>query len=122
MFSRILTLVITCATWSTTFSQGNLPEIKFGDVPNADLQMTSYASDTSAEAVVLADFGDINFRFDNDAPYYELERHRRIKILKRSGFDYGDVSISFYSEDRLEQIKKIDAIVHNPDGSSTVLK
>jgi len=122
MFSRIVTLVIACNAWSLAFAQGNLPEIDFGKVPKSDLQMTAYSADTSAEAVVLADFGDINFRFDNDAPYYQLERHRRIKILKRSGFDYGDVTITYYSEDRIEEIKKIDAIVHNPDGSSTKLK
>lgn len=122
MFSRVLTLVIACTVGTMVLAQGNLPEIDFGKVPKADLQMTAYSPDTAAEAVVLADFGNINFRFDNDAPYHELERHRRIKILKRSGFDYGDVSISFYSENRLEEIKKIDAVVHNPDGSSTKLK
>jgi len=113
---------MTCSACTMAFAQGNLPEIDFGEVPKADLQMTTYAADTSAEAVVLADFGDINFRFDNDKPYFDLERHRRVKILKRSGFDYGDVSISFYSENRLEEIKKINAVVHNPDGSSTKLK
>lgn len=41
--------------------------MKWGKVDAADLQMTSYAADTAAEALVLADFGSVQFDFASGA-------------------------------------------------------
>lgn len=103
-------------------AQTDLPAMSFGKVSPADLAMTVYEQDSAAEAVVLGDYGLIDFRFDTGDPSIEFQRHRRIKILKRSGFDYGDISLGFYSGDNMEEIKKYEAIVHSPDGTKTKLK
>ncbi len=94
--------------------------MKWGKVDAADLQMTSYAADTAAEALVLADFGSVQFDFASGARII-LEHHKRIKILKRSGFGYADISLPFYHEDRLEDINSIKAQVIAPDGEITTL-
>ncbi|MDP4680574.1 MAG: hypothetical protein NWS46_09435 [Cyclobacteriaceae bacterium] len=57
--------------------------IKFGEVALEDLKMEVYENDSSASAVVLADFGTsfIDYRVDGFKVVYE--RHIRIKILNR---------------------------------------
>lgn len=96
-------------------------DIKWGDVPPEHLRMITFEADTAAEAVVLYDYGKLTFDFRSSDPKTVLERHTRIKILKRSGFSYGDISIPYYSKDRHEQVNKVKAIIHNPDGSSQKL-
>lgn len=99
----------------------NLPaqetSIKWGKIPDEELKMTTYALDTSAAALVLADIG--YFTYDLRAPdqLTELNVHRRIKILKRSGFSEGDIEIPFYSKDRYQDIVQLKAQIFNPDGS-----
>lgn len=34
----------------------------------------------------------------SESIHYNFEQHRRVKILKRSGFEKGDVAISFYKK------------------------
>ncbi|MEL7121624.1 MAG: transglutaminase, partial [Bacteroidota bacterium] len=64
--------------------------IKFGKVSKEELAMTIYPKDSSASAVILHDKGDLNFDFAGNDHGIILEKHRRIKILKKAGFDYGD--------------------------------
>lgn len=92
---------------------------KFGKVTNADLEMTVYDKDSSAAAVILFDKGDLKFDFNKGTDAYVFTRHRRIKILKRSAFDYGDIELSYYTDG--EELNSLKAMVHNPDGSSEKL-
>lgn len=67
--------------------------IKFGKVEMADLEMKAYAKDTSAEAVILCDFGTHNYAYrDGQGLKVTYERHRRIKILKKSGYEWATYS------------------------------
>jgi Domain of Unknown Function with PDB structure (DUF3857)/Transglutaminase-like superfamily len=85
------------------------PPIKFGEIPMEDMKMTSYESDSSAAAVILADFGEVNLMLTNLKESLEFERHVRIKILKKSGLDWATASILMYhsgsSEDRVTKLK-----------------
>lgn len=92
---------------------------KFGKVPEADLSMTVYEPDSSATAVVLFDVGNVDFDFNRGKAAYIFKRHKRIKILDRSAFDYGDIAISYYSDER---VSGLNAMVHNPDGSTEKLR
>lgn len=91
--------------------------VKFGKIPKEDLQMTTYPPDTSATAVVLCDFGSLRFEFKDDNPLTSLVHHKRIKILRRAGFEYGDVVIPYYTS--LMKIKYLKARVFAPDGTET---
>jgi hypothetical protein len=91
--------------------------IKFGKIPKEDLQMKSYSLDTSAAAVVLCDFGSLRFQFKDDSPFSSLTRHKRIKILRRAGFQHGDVVIPYYTS--LMRIRSLKAQVFAPDGTET---
>ncbi len=96
------------------------PPIKWGKVEEADLTMTSYPSDAEAEAVVLMDYASIDFGFEGST-HYLMHHHVRIKILKESAFDRGDIEIEYYAHNRLEEIKELKAQVILPNGDKIKL-
>lgn len=79
------------------FFTGNLyaqkSPIKFGDVPIEDLKMTRYSKDSSAAAVVLADYGEAYINIMSSSVKMTTTRHVRIKILTKEGMKWGDVAI-----------------------------
>lgn len=113
------TLLFVCAA-GAVFAQK--PPIKWGDIPREDLEMTVYEADSSADAVVLADFGEVVFDFATNDGGYKFTRHRRIKILKRPAFDRADVALPFYSYKNSEGFGKIRAQIFSPDGRKETLR
>jgi len=93
-------------------------KMKFGKIPSEDLQMTVYEPDTSAAAVVLRETGELYFDFSREDIEIRLEIHRRIKVLKRAGFDEGDVSIPYYSYNNDGSVTNLKVKAFNPDGTS----
>jgi Domain of Unknown Function with PDB structure (DUF3857) len=90
--------------------------IEFGKIPMEDLQMMVYPKDSSAEAVVLCDYGQYSFMFPYNSPttiYYR--RHIRIKILKKTGFDRANVKIAYLMGElnRSEKIRNLKAVTYN---------
>jgi hypothetical protein len=80
------------------FTLSQKPPIKFGKVDKASLEMNIYARDTSAEAVILCDYG----RFDpNDFNFY---RNIRIKILKKGGYDWANMTFPSHYESHIKGI------------------
>ena len=96
------------------FAQKPLP-IEFGKIPLEDLQMKVYAKDSSAEAVVLCDYGDYSYTFDNKYPYVLYKKHIRIKILKKSGFNFANVKIGYQVDygRKNETIRDFKACTYN---------
>jgi hypothetical protein len=96
--------------------------MKFGKVEMADLDMQSYAKDTSAEAVVLGDYGQSYFRYGQDGFEIVHERHVRIKILKKSGYDYATAKIPFYRPggSREEKVINLQGYTYNKEGGKIV--
>ncbi|MEA5461827.1 transglutaminase domain-containing protein [Arcicella sp. LKC2W] len=88
------TLLCVCSTLFhlSTFAQ-DLP-IKFGKIDIADLQMKVYPKDTAAEAVILADYGESYHQYSSVVGLQMIYfRHRRIKILKKAGYDWATHAI-----------------------------
>lgn len=96
--------------------------IKWGKVDKKDLEMQVYEADPEAEAVILADFADLNFDFSTGEFLYLLERHVRIKILKKSAFDRGDIEILYYSNNKSEKISGLKAQVILPNGDKQSIR
>ncbi|MDX5417608.1 MAG: DUF3857 domain-containing protein, partial [Hymenobacteraceae bacterium] len=63
----------------------------------AELKMHTYDKDTSAVAVILSDFGVSHFRINADLKLI-TERRTRIKILKKTGYDWANVEVPFYQQ------------------------
>lgn len=86
------------------------PKIKFGEVDVADLQSRTYAPDSAAEAVVLSDVATSKFEYGAKGFALRTDRHTRIKILKKSGYDHATVRVPYYrldgqSQEVLENLK-----------------
>jgi Domain of Unknown Function with PDB structure (DUF3857) len=98
---------------------GQKDPIKFGEIPVEDLQMVRYDQDTSAVAVILADYGEARF-----SPFQGkilFERHTRIKILKSEGTSWADVGVDLYHDGgATESISGLKAVTYNLENGKIV--
>jgi hypothetical protein len=79
-----LVLLLNLSATDKTFSQ---EKVKFGKISEEELAMTQYDRDTSAEAVILYDQGVL------DGNSLQFNRHLRIKILKKSGYERANLLV-----------------------------
>lgn len=94
----------------------NVPKLTWGEFKLEDLQLKKWATDTAAVAAVLGETGDLTMDIVSDYYGYYFKVLRRIKIFKKEGFDYSNVSIRFYSKDDLQFISHIRAQTIAPNG------
>jgi len=68
------------------------PKVKYGKPTEEELQMKTYALDTTAEAVILYDEGSsiVNYDVSKSRFMLEFERFVRVKILKQGGSSWGN--------------------------------
>ncbi len=97
---RILLLLLLCSFLSTV--QAQKEPIKFGEIDIENLKMTVYPGDSSAGAVILADFGRSDFDYNFDVAFYQ---HVRIKILNKSEFERANVKIKHFAGDNVSKLK-----------------
>ncbi len=68
--------------------------VKFGKITKEELEMSVYDKDTSAEAVVLFDYGVSEIEYSSEKGFVlQFVNHTRIKILKKEGLEYANVEI-----------------------------
>lgn len=77
--------------------------IKFGKVTEEELKMKAYDKDTSAAAVVLGDYGRSYFTYNRGFKLM-FERVTRIKILKKSGYEWANFVVPFYQKDADKEV------------------
>ncbi len=114
-----LFLALCCLLLQTTGKtqdnkQDKLP-VKFGKVTPEDFNITLTGPDSSAGAVVIADFGSSSFQGSPKGWFtLEFKHSRRIKILRRSGFDAATVSIPLYTAgNETEKVEGLRASTYN---------
>ncbi|MDP4174119.1 MAG: transglutaminase domain-containing protein [Bacteroidota bacterium] len=83
--------------------------IKWGDIPRSDLEMTSFPQDSNASAVILCDYGESNYDDNLELIY---QRHRRIKILTKKGYELGTHSVVVNMKDGDESIYGIEGTTY----------
>src|SRR4051812_17643036 len=77
----------TLLTSDTVLGQENFKP-KPGTVDREMLAMSAYPEDSSAEAVVLYDYGELSFSYQEHMGFVMIfEYHASIKILKESALD-----------------------------------
>jgi len=92
----LLLLVIISIGLSCTLLQAQVA--KFGKVDEEEFKTIVYDLDTSAAAIVLFETGKTTFQYtEGKGIIYNMEVHRRIKILKKTGYDEANVLLSYYS-------------------------
>ena len=111
----LMVLLLTCSARL----KSQEVKMKFGDVDLSELQMKSYSKDTSAAAVILGDFGNISFTYDQFKGGFKViyVRQTRIKILKKDGYSWADHSVELYKENNNEQsIGSVSGTTYNLEG------
>ncbi|HND75569.1 MAG TPA: DUF3857 domain-containing protein, partial [Saprospiraceae bacterium] len=94
---------------------------KYGDIPMNDINMKTYDQDTTAAAVVLFDYGQSYVTVNAGTPMINIERHTRIKILKKEGLEWANGSILTYHEgSEEEKIIGLKATAYNLEGGKIV--
>lgn len=120
MIKTYLTLLLIIFISFSSFAQKKY--MKWGKIAPLELSMTVYEKDTSAPAVVLADVGEISVEYIGDEFVTQFKKHRRIKIMKEEGLEFGDIEVPYYSKSKIEKITRFDGQVISPDGTITKLK
>ena len=102
--------------------QAQKPPIKFGEVPLEQLKMTTYEKDSSASAVVLADFGESIIAYTQGIGFtLKFERVTRIKILSKDGLDQANFSIPLYHNgSNVEKLSGLKAVTYNLENGKVV--
>jgi hypothetical protein len=90
-------LCLALCSQGVVSAQDKMP-VKFGKVTPQDFTVTGASLDSSADAIVVADFGTSSFEGDPKGRL-ELEFHhmKRVRILKRTGFEAATVEIPLYT-------------------------
>lgn len=112
MLKTLLPFLLILACYHFSFAQKD--PVKWGKVPDADLQMTVYAKFPDASALVLCDYGNIEFASVGDDWGYRFSRIKRVKIFKRSGFAEADIFIDYNK--KYERLSGVKAQVFAPNG------
>ena len=101
---RRLTFFILLLTCATAFGQSISVNPKFGEISDAEVDMTTFSSDTSAAALILYSEETYNVTFDASLEILQTHSvHRRIKILKEAGRDYADFRVLYYTGQSLSE-------------------
>ena len=106
-------LCLASMAWAQTLE----PNLKWGKPTDAELNMTTYAPDAEAEAVVLCSQTVLRYDLSTGSIKLILSTKERIKVLKEEGKDKANGAISYmYNGHRLgecEQLVKLKATAYN---------
>lgn len=84
-----------------------------------DLTINSYVKDSTANALVLYEYGNSYFR--RESFFLVTEIKRKIKILNKDGLDHANVEIPFYISGGKEDVKDIKGSTYNYNDGKTEL-
>lgn len=70
--------------------------MKFGKIEMKEMELKVYDKDTAASAVVLGDYGRSYYSYIRNDFQVNLERHVRIKILKKAGYELGNIRVPLW--------------------------
>ena len=108
-------LIIFFASVTNAFAQTNVSD--FGQFTPAEFEIKECSFDKTADAVILLDKAIANY---NDDYNLVTDTRIRLKILKEKGIERGDIHIGFYSGDKLEFIRRVNAVIATPDANGNV--
>ena len=109
-----------CWIGNIAYAQTQVQEMKWGKVSPKEWALKQCNYDPQAAAVVLQSVGQITFVKDEPTA---IEKHVRIKILKKEGLKWANVTIPYYAKDRYELISNLKAHTINstPNGSQVII-
>ncbi len=114
-----LKAIIAACLFTFQCISAHAQESTFGVFNNTDIQIKECPFDKGAEAVIIFDKAVSTY---NDDYNLLTERNIKLKILKESGIDRGNISIYFYSNDNFEMINSIEAVVISTDDNGNLVR
>ena len=112
VWRRCSVCLMLLAITMTVNAQSIEPNLKWGKPTDEELNMTEYAADKEAKAVVLCHLTSVNYTMDLYNYLVDYHVKKRIKILKDEGKDYANISIPYiynmneeYGEESIESFK-----------------
>lgn len=119
MSKLILGLLLGAISFSLTAQKA---PIKFGDISKEELSLTTYDKDTTAPAVILADYGESSMQYRKNIGFtLDFDRITRIKILTKEGLSWGDFVIPLYKSGSAdEKLTGLKAVTYNLEDGKIV--
>jgi len=118
LLATIILLIVKCQAQDKS-------SVKFGKISAEDFKTSVYSIDSNAAAIVIADKG-YSYYEGNERGWFTFfhQRHKRIRVLKKNGYDAADVDIPLYISGPVqEQLQSIKATTYNlEDGSVKEIK
>jgi hypothetical protein len=112
----ITALLLLGIALSLSAQENVVPKLKWGEFTVDDLKMKEWELDTSMPAVVLGNVGTISMEEVNNYYGFRFTETKRIKILKKEGFDYANITIPYYAKDGIQYVERVKAQTITPDG------
>lgn len=110
---RRLLLWSALALLTVPAAQAQSAPMKWGDIPDAHLDMTTFPADTAAAAVILGEYGLVTYNDSNGK--LEFRVHRRVKLLTEAAYDeWGTVSIGY---GRFVEVRDVKGQTFVPEGN-----
>jgi hypothetical protein len=96
--------------------------MKYGKIDPAQFEIKSYDKDTSAEALILGDYGESHIIYDqNDGFVVEYSRHFRAKIFKKSAYRLANnYIILFRNGNGQDRVSSLKGSVYNIENGKVV--
>lgn len=122
LFTTILLgfCTICCFAQETALKVNN----KMGKPTTEEFNLTIYEPEPEAEAVVLYDETDADYRWGIDDFRINYSRKTRIKVLKEEGIDYANVTLMLFenstNRSRKEAISGLKAFAYNVENGKVV--
>lgn len=99
---------------STLLNAQNKELYTFGEISSDENDLTFYAKDTTANAVVLFENGETEFKINNGRIIIQTKYYTKVKIFNKKGFEKATIEIPLYrTKDRSEKVKEIRGYTHN---------
>src|SRR4051812_36590239 len=125
---KIIRLVAIYLFLTTSISAQEEPQVEFGKVTPQDFQDKYYAKDSTANAVVLYEVGEVSFPIDFVYQYRAalytrvLYYHVRFRIFKKSGVDQGIIKIPLTKVGfaQTEEIQELEGYTYNLENGKVV--
>jgi len=123
MIKKIVCVIIFFVAFQLQAQKSKKPYSLNKVSPN-ELLMKFYEKDSTANALVLFEYGDMKIENIEKSAYFETKIYKKIKVLKDKGKDQGIVKIKIYNEKNKigETVIKIKGITHNSNEESSILK
>jgi hypothetical protein len=121
---RLALVVSFCFLYAThglaQSQQPTAPIVKFGKVTAADFAPSPTLTDSTAEAEVLYDFGEVRFEATTTDIWMEFVCHRRVRILKKSATSRGTVEVPTFkgNSSEREYLSSVDGFTYNLNGDA----